>query len=347
MSNDFVAVITTIQEPTASVIGLVESLAEVGGRLIAVGDQKGPFKFDLPGSAPKGCEFYPLDRQKQLPFDLAKILPTKHYARKNLGYLLAIQQGAPCIYETDDDNAPVGGWKPFPVEIQAQPVAARPWMNVYRLFASENIWPRGFPLDRVTDRSTWVHDATASLQSCRCPIQQGLADLSPDVDAVWRLILDHEFTFEKRDSVWLPPGTWCPFNSQNTWWWPEAYPLLYLPAYCSFRMTDIWRSFVAQRCLWEMGAGLVFHSADVVQQRNAHNLMRDFSDEVPGYLNNDRLVKTLTDLKLTPGAGNVGPNLLKCYEALHQAGLFPADELPLVKAWLADVQAVSRHSATS
>jgi hypothetical protein len=108
-----------------------------------------------------------------------------------------------------------------------------------------------------------------------------LADHSPDVDAVWRLVLDRPFCFDKGESLYLAPGTWCPFNSQSTWWWPEAYPLLYLPSFCTFRMTDIWRSFVAQRCLWAVGQGVAFHASEVAQARNQHNLMRDFEDEVP------------------------------------------------------------------
>ena len=78
--------------------------------------------------------------------------------------------------------------------------------------------------------------------------------------------------------VWLGPETWCPFNSQSTWWFPVAYPLMYLPSRVSFRMTDIWRGFVAQRCLWELGKGIVFHAAEVVQRRNPHALLRDFAD---------------------------------------------------------------------
>ena len=55
------------------------------------------------------------------------------------------------------------------------------------------------------------------------------------------------------------------------------YPLLYLPAYCSFRMTDIWRSFVAQRIAWENGWRLLFHGPTMEQERNVHDLMKDFA----------------------------------------------------------------------
>ena len=90
-------------------------------------------------------------------------------------------------------------------------------------------------------------------QTVACPIQQGLADGNPDVDAIFRLVLPLPMNFGRKPPIALCRGAWCPFNSQNTSWWPAAYPLLYLPAYCSFRMTDIWRSFVAQRICWENG----------------------------------------------------------------------------------------------
>ncbi len=69
-----------------------------------------------------------------------------------------------------------------------------------------------------------------------------------------------------------------PFGAR---WWPEAYSLMYLPSYCSFRMTDM-AQLIAQHCLWELGYGVVSHSAEVVQERNLHVLMHDFSDEYQG-----------------------------------------------------------------
>ena len=147
-----------------------------------------------------------------------------------------------------------------------------------------------------------------------CPIQQGLVDGDPDVDAIYRLVLDLPFQFTAGPSVALGPGAWCPFNSQNTSWWPEAYPLMYLPAYCSFRMTDIWRSFVAQRIAWENGWSVLFHEATVRQRRNPHDLLRDFRDEVPGYLANREICAALQALELEPGGLRVAANMRRSYE---------------------------------
>ncbi len=341
MSDYLTIVITTIQEPTPSVKIIIERMMSFDGALIVIGDKKGPARFELPKT-----EMFTLEDQRKLPFSLAHMLPTGHYARKNLGYLIAFSRQALCIYETDDDNAPSASWQIRSMATTAQRVAPRRWVNAFRLFTDELIWPRGFPLELVSDAATYAHNPSAPVVTVDAPVQQGLANLCPDVDAIWRLVMDREFQFRDSPSVWLPPGSWCPFNSQSTWWRSPAYPLMYLPSHCTFRMTDIWRSFIAQRCLWELGYGLVFHPAEVVQQRNAHNLLTDFKDEVPGYLSNQSITETLASLALKPGSGAVSDNLLSCYEALVMKQFFPKEELSLVEAWISDVESLLSSRVT-
>ena len=136
----------------------------------------------------------------------------------------------------------------------------------------------------------------------------------------------------------LAEGSWCPFNSQNTTWWRDAFPLMYLPAYCSFRMTDIWRSFVAQRIAWTNNWSVLFHEPTVWQERNEHDLMRDFRDEVPGYLHNKSICEQLGKLSLRSGMENLGENLQVCYEKLVSMELIDRKELELVAAWLDDLE---------
>ncbi|MCA9138977.1 MAG: DUF288 domain-containing protein [Planctomycetales bacterium] len=349
------AVITTIQRPTPCVNRLIQAITPLPARLVIAGDTKGPDAFDvsqIDSFDPSRLDFLDIQSQHASGFSIAPLLPTKHYCRKNIGYLHSIRAGATCIYETDDDNAPLERWSAreewvqdlrFVDEVQTQ---SPRWVNAYQHFTDGRIWPRGLPLDCIDASSTVSRQPSEGLAKSAdaegrywAPIQQGLADGAPDVDAVWRLVMDRDFQFDVADSVMLAPGQWCPFNTQTTWWWPNVYPLLYVPSYCSFRMCDIWKSFVAQRCLWELETGIVFHASEVVQERNPHNLMRDFEDEIPGYLQNHRLAMTLESVSLRPGVDNVGANLLSCYKALVGDGFFPEKELPLVEAWLADVSA--------
>ncbi|QDT55841.1 hypothetical protein Pan44_38890 [Caulifigura coniformis] len=332
------AVITTIQEPTDCVRKLAKRLPEAAGRLVVIGDKKGPKRFDGGSASEWPVDFLDLAAQQAGPFKLGNALPVGHYARKNIGYLQAIASGASCVYETDDDNAPLPSWQPRTEQlsdvVSVGEISPARWVNVYRYFSKENIWPRGLPLDEIRKGVPELIPVTSPV---RAPIQQGLVDGSPDVDAIWRLVLDHAFEFDRGRSVHLPPGNWCPFNTQSTWWWPTAFPLLYIPSYCSFRMCDIWKSFVAQRCLWALKLGVVFHASEVFQDRNMHDLTRDFNDEVPGYQLNRRITDMLAELPLSDGVENVGKNMRSCYARLVEAEIFPEKELVLVDAWLDDL----------
>jgi hypothetical protein len=303
-------------------------LNALGCRLIVIGDQKGPSKYPLPGA-----ELVAFEPQLRLPFRLARLLPVGHYVRKNLGYLLAMQRGTECIYETDDDNAPLRTWKPRSLQVRAVVQNSKGWVNVYKQYSDRLVWPRGLPLNMIHCRPKPANGPAVMLEA---PIQQGLANGSPDVDAIWRLVLDDPIEFNAGPALALPSQAWCPFNSQSTWWWPQAYRLMYLPSHCTFRMTDIWRSFVAQRCLWALGQEVVFHSAEVIQARNQHDLMLDFENEISGYLTNDRIRRTLEALELKSVPSQVGGNLFCCYEALVRQGIFPKEELVLLGAWIED-----------
>ena len=321
-------VVTSISRPNDVLSALAAGAAKSGARFVLIGDSSSPADFQL-----QGCEYYSLERQLALPFAYARLCPQRHYARKNIGYLAAIECGAEIIRDTDDDNAPLAGfWNPPPRQNRV-PVFADPgWANVYRWFSDALIWPRGLPLDQI-HRALPVFESLA-IQTVDAPIQQGLAAGDPDVDAIFRLIqpqADQQFADRR---VALGAGTWCPFNSQNTTWHRDAFPLMYLPAHCSFRMTDIWRSFVAQRIAWENEWNIVFHEATVRQERNWHDLMRDFRDEVPGYVHNDAIKRALSSLKLVPGAAKIPGNMQACYRALVELGVIDPLELSLLESWL-------------
>ena len=153
-----------------------------------------------------------------------------------------------------------------------------------------------------------------------------------------RLTYPLPFKFDKNKPVALGINSWCPFNSQNTIWFKEAYPLLYLPSYCSFRMTDIWRSFVVQRIAWEYNWHLLFYAPTVYQERNDHSLLRDFDDEISGYLNNDAICRKLQSLELSSSISDIYDNIRKCYNAIIQMGLIGKEETPLIEAWCSDVK---------
>ena len=332
MEDKITIVVTSIAAPNEALGALAQGCIQNQYHFIVIGDQASPDEFVL-----DGCDFYSLQKQEQTGLKFAQICPTKHYARKNIGYLLAMRNNSSLIIETDDDNIPDEQFWTSRRRTQNVPILKNAgWVNVYSYFSDQNIWPRGFPLEHLRGQTI----AYESLDTAQidCPIQQGLADDNPDVDAVYRLTLPLPQTFRRDRSIGLTDGSWCPFNSQNTTWWPDAYELLYLPSYCSFRMTDIWRSFIAQRIAWLNDWAILFHEPTMTQRRNVHNLLRDFSDEVPGYLHNSEICEALAVLPLKPGLDKIADNLRLCYEKLIGMSLIGAEELPLLDAWLEDIK---------
>jgi len=318
-------VITSINHPTQAV---KEFSAIAGWQVVVVADLKTPKDWQL-----EGAKLLTVEEQKALPFETAKLLPWNHYARKNLGYLYAISQGADFIYETDDDNLPYPTWQQsFPVNATLEAATygdAGKYMNAYSHFTEERVWPRGFPLAKVTCSEANAQ-ATQSIQISRAnaPILQGLADLEPDVDAIYRLTVGGQIKFAEKKPLFLNSGTYCPFNSQNTLWYPEAFPYLYLPGFVPSRVTDIWRGYITQRFLHQKGQGMLFCSAGVYQERNFHNLMRDFEEELDLYTKTEGLVKDL-DAYNDSYSGMM--------EYLSAKGFFMLEEIALFEAWLHDL----------
>lgn len=333
-ADQYAIVITTINHPTRAVIEIARGASKLEAQLILVGDQNSPTDFNQPGAM-----YLDLAAQRAAGFEYANIAPVRHYARKNIGYLAAMRLGATVIVETDDDNIPMGGfWRPRSPTATARVVDGESWLNVYAYYSDQNIWPRGLPLRFINQPPPAWNDLAVS--EIYCPIQQGLANGNPDVDAIYRLVLPLPLHFIEREPLALR-GAWCPFNSQNTTFCRAAFPLLYLPYYCSFRMTDIWRSFIAQRIAYLNGWSILFHGATVFQERNEHDLLRDFEQEIPGYLQNEGIRAALEDLDL-PGGANAIPTAMRlCYRELVSRQFIGEPELALLEAWLEDLKTLA------
>jgi hypothetical protein len=333
--SDKSLIITSIAADTLEVLHtFAKECTKRNFNFILIGDTKSPDKFEI-----NGCDYWSVERQLTLNSKFAKLCPTKHYARKNIGYIIALQNGTQEIVETDDDNLPRAEfWNEKSSNVSAYDIKEQGWVNVYNYFSDKFIWPRGLPLEELQKTSKPLSDF--EVKNIICPIQQGLADENPDVDAVYRLAYPLPLNFNKGMNLALGNGAWSPFNSQNTYWYKEAFPLLYLPAYCSFRMTDIWRSYVAQRISWANGWSILYHEATVWQERNQHNLMKDFEDEIPGYLNNAKICRELENLNIKGGKENMLDDLRTCYTMLTEKGFVGKEEMALVDAWCEDISKV-------
>ena len=348
-------VITTIYPPTPAMKTLAALISERQkdlasefskdfniqteiSEIYVVGDKKTPPEWSLPNSR------Y-LSVKDQLEGDslLGRIIPWNSYSRKMLGYLEAINDNCQWIRETDDDNIPKLGFLEYPLTSCFSRVAETvqsPWINLYSAVTKRRIWPRGLPLQILNEvflTPAYINDALTEVRDV--VIYQALADGEPDVDALYRLTVEEEsnIRFEDFAPVLVPKNAITPFNSQATTWHRSVFPLMYLPITCSFRMTDIWRSFVAQHLLKTTELNIVFLGAEVFQERNPHNLIKDFEDEIEGYLGNESLRIVLENTQIIGGPENFVPDLITVYTALVEAKYLNALEIDSLHAWIKDL----------
>ncbi len=320
-------VITSVFEPTRAIhdfTGLKDY------RVVVVGDKKTIANWHC-----DGVVYLSVKDQLETNNHLNKTLPFDHYCRKMAGYLYAIANGAEMIIDADDDNIPKVDWE-FPgfEGLFSFIPADQGFVNIYQLYSTQAIWPRGLPLNLVTTQFELKKKLISN--RCRVGIWQGLADENPDVDAVYRLTNNAPCYFKNRKPVVLGKNTLSPFNSQNTAFRKELFPLLYLPVSVNFRFTDILRGLIAQPIMWLYDYHLGFTNATVIQKRNPHDYQEDFISEIPMYQYSGQ-INSIVDAVIS-GENSIAANLRNVYHALREKNIVSGLELTTLEAWLADLQ---------
>jgi hypothetical protein len=109
----------------------------------------------------------------------------------------------------------------------------------------------------------------------------------PDIDAIARMIYKPNCNFKVNKFPFFSKKI-SPFNSQNTFINKKA-----LKDYFLFpgigRMEDIWAAYYLTSKKYKV----VYTKPSVLQIRNDHNLIKDFSQEILGYKNNIKLINAL------------------------------------------------------
>lgn len=181
-------IITTINEPTEHVKYLHDALFD--WCLVVLGDSKSPPLWHY-----KEIKFLSLQDQIELSakYKIVPEIPTKSYLRKMVGYLYAIEHGARFIYETDDDNSALDGLLGFRYEqfrgLEANCEPMSTFINPYAYFGQPTVWPRGYPLEMISERNQASNCSKYKISTHLPLVQQGLVNGDPDVDAIYRFCL--------------------------------------------------------------------------------------------------------------------------------------------------------------
>ena len=269
---------TTINKPTKA---LKLFARNKNCKLIVALDKKSK-EFNLKNSIVLSTKY----QEKKWP-KLSKLVGWNCIQRRNFAILEAFERGAETIALIDDDNIPYNNWfKNIHVhkkikckEIKINKIIFDPvgYTN------HSNLWHRGMPLELVNNRKY----KNGKKYLIEPDIQANFWNGDPDIDAVCRMIFKPECKFRKNIFPFFSKKI-SPFNSQNTLLKRNVIKDYFLFPHIG-RMDDIWAAFYVTSKKYKV----IYTEPTVYQNRNIHNLVKDFRDEYIGYVNSLKLVKNL------------------------------------------------------
>ena len=115
----------------------------------------------------------------------------------------------------------------------------------------------------------------------------------------------------------------------------KAFWSLYLPHTVTFRLTDIWRSYWAQRLMWLLDDTVSFLGPNAYQLRNSHSYLKDFEEEQAMYLKTNDLVNFLFEWKCLKTS--FYSCVLDLSTQMANRNFWLHEEIDSIKNWLSDL----------
>ena len=298
---------TTIYNPV--VLELYRRVAPKVNIIIA-GDKKTPHAEVIELCEALGNAVYlsPAD-QLDLGYESLAITPWNCIMRRNIALLEAIRGGADVVVTIDDDNLPVNPICYFPwfEQLLTTPYSGlmadgsisfadglQRWFNIGD-FVDPPIAHRGFPSYELP----WGNEMV-SVTDAKIGVVAGLWYGDPDISAAERLVRGPEvlgWSPVVNNGLAVSPGTWAPFNSQNTAYLGTLAPLMAVLPFVG-RYDDIWASYIAERIMWGCGYHVCYGPPFTWQERNEQSVMRNLKDEIYGMEHTLQFCRWLGDLDL-------------------------------------------------
>lgn len=271
---------------------------------------------------------------------LSKIIPYNSDNRRNVGFLIAAQQGAQTIISIDDDNYVTKDdfYSYHSIVGTSQNgnavYSSNKWFNPCSLlrFSDERaIYPRGFPFSR-----RWKDDAKFTIDTGRIVLNMGLWIGVPDADAVTHLNGPVTSIGLKTDSVMLAPGVFSPINTQNTAFNKSILPCYYyilmglkVEGLLLDRYGDIWSGYFAKKVIDKMGDRVSIGRPLTDHRRNLHNLFNDLKAELMGMILTEKIVDFLETLNLENGTYQDA-----YLELAEKLSTTPIDDNPVIRRYI-------------
>lgn len=290
--------------------------------IFIIGDKKTPsearqFCEKLTSSYNIPVHYLGIEEQEEILKDypkLKQIVPYNSACRKILGLLIAYLGGFENLITVDDDNFLADndffGYHDIAGSDLELTLIKSPsgWFNACEYLIEENNMPfyyRGFPWSK---RKTEKELITILKEKVHVVVNSGFWLGDPDVDAVSRLfwpIRVKGMRAEVGPNFGLCPGTWCPFNNQNTAMAREILPAYFTP-HNAQRFSDLWPAYVVNCIASHLNHVISYGRPFVHQIRNPHNYWQDVDEEKVGAQATEPLIALLRSVKL------VGKNYHDC-----------------------------------
>jgi hypothetical protein len=284
-----------------------------------------------------------LKEQMDLGYHITNYLSFNSYARKNIGYLYAIQHGAKEIFEIDEDiivsdlnssdlNS-INHKMYFGIRNDSRMI------NPYIHFGEMNIWPRGFRLSDISYQNCNKFYFLDRKQLLLKPlIYQGLINGVPDSDSILQKTKNFkiETNFSSIDPLIYFPGYFIPINSKSTKYLYELFPFLCLTSSISEKISDIFRGYILQYFAWRYNGCVVYHSSKNYKARDNITKKSNFIEEKILFYNLDKYLNILNNTNLNLKL-NAIDTLFSIINNLIEFGFLGEKDLNIYKAYIEDL----------
>ncbi len=259
-------------------------------------------------------------------------IPYDNEARRNIGYLHALEGCCERLISIDDDN-----WPTDDSFIEGHSVTGKLWNQSLVADSSgfynscehltfeptRAIFPRGYPFALRNNRNN--PQMRTAKGAVRIGVTSGLWLGEPDIDATtWLNGKVTSVSYTGRDLFVLDQDTWSPINTQNTSVTRELIPAFFcipmgwsVPGGKIQRYGDIWGGYFLQALLQGTEFRVAFGRPLVDHRRNHHDYLEDLRHEFWGMVLTDWLLQVLREYFL-PEAENI------C-DRLDELSIFLAD----------------------
>ena len=117
-----------------------------------------------------------------------------------------------------------------------------------------------------------------------------------------------------------------------------------LPITVDGRVSDIWRSYIANKLMIPTGYQLAFTSPIVTQFRNPHSYSKDFYNELDLYNSANKLIELLAEIEIgaykKDGDETLDEAYLRVFKDVVRKDLLGHEDLALSKAWIHDLKSL-------